>query len=140
MAWTNLTFSFGSLLTAAKMTQVDDNFDALASGASGAPTIDTAAITDLNVTTGKIAALAVTNAKLGASAVTAAKISRATGSASSGSAGNIVMNDNSLFPSVGAVTGWSMGTVDTSVSAGSPKFRLSGGASPWNVAWRYIVA
>lgn len=39
MAWTDLTFAFGSLLTSTKMTQLDNNFDALASGASGAPEI-----------------------------------------------------------------------------------------------------
>lgn len=44
MAWTDLSFSYGSLLTSTKMTQVDDNFDALAAGSSGAPKIQTAAL------------------------------------------------------------------------------------------------
>jgi len=39
MAWTSLTFSFGSTLTSAKMTQLYDNFQALADKASGAPTL-----------------------------------------------------------------------------------------------------
>lgn len=44
MAWTNLTFAYNSLLTSTKMTQLDDNFDALAAGASGAPEIVDAAL------------------------------------------------------------------------------------------------
>lgn len=39
MAWTNLTFPFGSLLTSTKMTQLYDNFDALATGDASAPKI-----------------------------------------------------------------------------------------------------
>ena len=39
MAWTNLTYSFGSLLTSTKMTQNQANFLALAAGDAGAPTI-----------------------------------------------------------------------------------------------------
>lgn len=37
MAWSDLTFAFGSKLTATKMTQLDDNFDALIQQQSGAP-------------------------------------------------------------------------------------------------------
>lgn len=44
MAWTNLTFNFGSLLTSTKMTQLDANFDSLAAGESGAPDILTTAL------------------------------------------------------------------------------------------------
>lgn len=45
MAWTNLTFAFGSILTSTQMTNLDANFDALANGDSGAPRIQEAAIT-----------------------------------------------------------------------------------------------
>jgi len=44
MAWTNLTFSFGAILTSAQMTQLDANFDALAAADSGAPQIVDAAL------------------------------------------------------------------------------------------------
>ena len=44
MAWTTLTFAFGSLLTSTKMTQLYDNLTALANGDSGAPNILPAAI------------------------------------------------------------------------------------------------
>lgn len=43
MAWTDLTFSFGAVLTSTQMTQLDDNFDALAAGSSGAPKISNTA-------------------------------------------------------------------------------------------------
>ncbi len=39
MAWTDLTFGAGSVLTAAKMTQLDENFDALAAQNAGAPLV-----------------------------------------------------------------------------------------------------
>lgn len=39
MAWTALTFAFGSLLTSTKMTQLFDNLAALAAQDSGAPTL-----------------------------------------------------------------------------------------------------
>ena len=78
MAWTNLTFSFGQVLTSTQMTQLDDNFEALATGASGAPelqsasyaagSVDTTALKNLNVTTAKIADSNVTFAKLASDA------------------------------------------------------------------------
>ena len=43
MAWTTLNFSFGSILTSAKMTQLYDNLTALAAGDSGAPSVTTTA-------------------------------------------------------------------------------------------------
>lgn len=39
MAWTSLSFNYGSILTSTKMTQMYDNFAALAAGSSGAPVI-----------------------------------------------------------------------------------------------------
>ena len=39
MAWTSLTFAFGSVLTSAKQTQLYDNITALANADSGAPPI-----------------------------------------------------------------------------------------------------
>jgi hypothetical protein len=44
MAWTTITYSFGSVLTSTKMTQTQDNFTALAQGLTGAPKIQTAAL------------------------------------------------------------------------------------------------
>lgn len=41
MAWTDLTFGYGTILTSTQMTQLDANLDALAAGASGAPIIKT---------------------------------------------------------------------------------------------------
>ena len=39
MAWTDLSFSAGSVLTGTKMTQLDENFDELAAQDAGAPLI-----------------------------------------------------------------------------------------------------
>lgn len=39
MAWTALSFAYGSKLTSAKMTQMVDNFTAMGSGSPGAPKI-----------------------------------------------------------------------------------------------------
>ena len=61
MAWTNLSFPFGSILTSSKMTQLDDNLDALANGDAGAPQIQTAAIADNAVTSAKIPENAITS-------------------------------------------------------------------------------
>ena len=55
MAWTNLTFSFGQVLTSTQMTQLDDNFEALAAGDSGAPGLETAAYDAASVTLAKLA-------------------------------------------------------------------------------------
>ena len=46
MAWTTLTYAYGSTLTSTKMTQNQDNFTAVAQGLSGAPKIQTAALQD----------------------------------------------------------------------------------------------
>ncbi len=68
MAWTNLSFSFGSLLTSAKMTQLYDNLTALANGDSGAPP--------------------VTQAGVGAAAVGQGELKTTTASGSTAIAGN----------------------------------------------------
>ena len=76
--WTGLSYSFGSLLTSTKMTQNQDNFLALAEGASGAPKIQTAALEQTNgaeaVTTATIRADAVTNTEIAANAVGTSEI------------------------------------------------------------------
>ena len=46
MAWTNLTFSFGSVLTSAKMTQMYDNFTAMATKLSGSPAVQASTVTE----------------------------------------------------------------------------------------------
>lgn len=54
MAWTALTYAYGSVLTSAKMTQNQDNFTALANGDSGAPQHQTASYADGSITADKI--------------------------------------------------------------------------------------
>jgi hypothetical protein len=62
MAWTDLTFASGSLLTSEKMTYLDENLDALAAGSSGAPKIQTAALADGSVAASKLGTGASYNA------------------------------------------------------------------------------
>jgi len=61
MAWTNLSFAFGAILTSTQMTQLDDNLDALMSKAAGAPVL-----ANSYIVTAMIGALQVTEAKLAA--------------------------------------------------------------------------
>lgn len=59
MAWTNLSFPFGSTLTSSQMTQLDDNFDAFAAKDPGAPVL-----ANLYVTESMMAAASVSQTKL----------------------------------------------------------------------------
>ena len=67
--WTNLSFPFGSTLTSTQMTNLDNNLDALAEGAAGAPAIQLAAMDTNSVDTGQLVNDSVTNAKIDAGAV-----------------------------------------------------------------------
>lgn len=49
MAWTTLSFSYGQVLTSAEMQQMQDNFTALASGSTGAPSLTTTKVTTQSV-------------------------------------------------------------------------------------------
>lgn len=66
--WTSATFAFESLLTSTKLTQVQDNFAALAEGASGSPKVLAAALSQTGgseaVVADTIRNYAVTPAKL----------------------------------------------------------------------------
>ena len=56
MAWTALTFAFGSVLTSTKMTQLQANLAAMASGDAGAPEVLNAALkTGIGGLTGSVA-------------------------------------------------------------------------------------
>lgn len=52
MAWTTLSFAFGSILTSAKMTQMYDNFAALAAADASAPDIVPGAISPQGAASG----------------------------------------------------------------------------------------
>lgn len=64
MAWTTLTFTFGSLLTSTKMTQLQDNLTAVAQGLSGAPALVFPAASiaqgQLKTTTGAVSTVSTT--------------------------------------------------------------------------------
>jgi len=63
MTWTNLTFANGDILTSSDMTSMDDNFDAITAGDSGAPKLTNAAL-NTALTQTQIAAAAVAQADL----------------------------------------------------------------------------
>lgn len=90
MAWTILSYSFGSLLTATKMTQLYDNITAVANGDTGAPKIQTAGIADNAITTAKILDGAITPAKLDASLIPLSKLKMGSGGMYGSFAGNSV--------------------------------------------------
>lgn len=85
MAWTNLSFPFGSTLSSTQMTQLDDNFDALAAGSSGAPTIQTAALANGIITNAKLGNGSVTETKLGSTVKPWILLDSASSSGASGS-------------------------------------------------------
>ncbi len=159
MAWTNLSFLFGSILTSTKMTQLYNNFTAMAQGESGAPQVQNAAIANNaidatkiaagGVDTDELAALAVESAKIASSAVARAKISTSTGSAS-GTVNNglsvaINMDAYSFAPDIrcnGTPT-YVVPIAGTGAGADTPKFAIlnsSGSSQSYSCAWRYIAA
>jgi hypothetical protein len=56
MAWTAVSWSYKDAITYDKLQQMQDNITALATGAAGAPEIETAALKDGCVTSDKLAA------------------------------------------------------------------------------------
>lgn len=124
MAWTNLTFAFGSLLTSTKMTQMYDNFAALAAGDSGAPNV---IVDGSNITSG---------------AITRAKLSTGTSGASgTGSIVTITLTAYSFFPRISGSGGSTVDPTGGGGSPDSPAFQISGlGGSTYDVDWRYIAA
>jgi len=74
MAWTEQTWTVGQILTAAQMTNISDNFTAVADGDLGAPKMQTNAYSDLSVTESKIANSAATQIKVAANAIGQAEI------------------------------------------------------------------
>lgn len=78
MAWTALTFAYGSLLTSTKMTQLFDNFQAFADKDSGAPVLANDYIIAAMIATGEVGADAIA-----ANAVRASEINFANSARSS---------------------------------------------------------
>ena len=131
MAWTNVTFAFGSILTSTKMTQLDDNFEALANGDSGSPKIQEAAITGQ-------AAVDRSALKTG--------VSGASGNVGANTQVNIAMTDYSLFPMFHSTGGEIImgGHITDGGGASVPRFsarNLNGKTSgSYDADWRYIAA
>lgn len=82
MAWTNQTFSVGQVLTAAQVTNLNNNVTALANGDSGAPKIQTSAYGSASITAAAMGANSVGTSELIAASVRQGEISTATASQS----------------------------------------------------------
>lgn len=65
MAWTNLTFSFGSTLSSSQMTQLFDDFQAFADKASGAPVLANNYVTNAMMATNAIGQTEMDNQAVG---------------------------------------------------------------------------
>lgn len=97
MAWTTISFPFGSILTSAKMTQLYDNFAALANGDSGAPNVQTAGIANDAVTGAKIADNAIALNHMTNNSVDTAEL--VDDSVTSAKIANGAINNNAFFGS-----------------------------------------
>lgn len=106
MAWTSLTFAYGSILTSTKMTQMYDNFQAVADGDSGAPNIQTAGI----------AANAVTSAKIATGAVGHDELSTNPSASST-----TITNVDTFVPTAG----WYQFTMESTYGAGGVEFEIN---------------
>lgn len=95
MTWTNLTFSFGAVLTSSQMANLDNNFEALAAGDVGAPSI--------------------LNAALGTSCVTQNKLSTSTASGSTTTSTYALTGGNYSWWTISTVFG----------NTGNPEYILS---------------
>jgi len=119
MAWTDLEFDFGSILTSSKMTNLQANFQAMADGDSGAPEITNAA---LKTSTGN-----------------------SSGTVYSATAVAISMQDYTFYPNLYAaggteVTYYAFGSNDSTTVG---KFRLlntSASSHAYDIDYRYITA
>ena len=131
MTWTNLTFPFASLLTSTQMTQLDANFEALAAGDSGAPSIAEAAMGSASVNR---AAHKTSTASVGTSVLGV-------------SFANIALNPFSFFPMVHATgdageVNMAGHTVD-GVGADNARFSIANGTAgteSFDVDHRFVLA
>ena len=121
MAWTTLSYPFGSVLTSSKMTQLYDNFAAVTNKDSGAPVLKNDYIVNAMIATNAVNADSIADGTVGSNeiATDAVKTSElATGSAN----GSQAMAANTTYV---LSAGWyliggtgSSGTVQVNTSAG----------------------
>lgn len=132
MAWTSLSFPFGSTLTSAKMTQLYDNITAQANGDAGSPNQQTAGIANSAVTRVKLPTATVSLA--GSLAASSGKV-------------QLTLNAYAFFPMIhctdAAAEGGPTvrGHVTDGASADNPRFMLlnsNSGAETYDVDYRYI--
>lgn len=107
MAWTGQTFSVGQILTAAQMTNLQNDITALANGDAGAPAIQTAAYGAGSVDAAAIGAGEVGQSEVAASAIGQGELKSTTASQSQSIGAEVV---GTITPTGGTYTlGWFAG-------------------------------
>ena len=150
MAWTVLTFSFGSVLTSAKMQQLRDNITAQANGDSGAPKQQNAGIATDAVRATQIQASAVDVSEIATSAVHTAELNTSTGNFSSIATTHVTLTGGmyvfllQLRTSAGNAYAYG-GNASTNVATSSTSFITAmtyagDGSNTGYIQWRYVAA
>ncbi len=139
MTWVDLSsaFSYGSQLTSTQMQNLRDNITAMANGDSGAPSIQTAAIANLAVTTEKIANANVSNAKLKTST------GSVTGTIAAGASVNFSLQDYCFHPNYGGAALIYLNTYNSISDVYTARSRIyndSGGSESYGTYYRYVTA
>lgn len=160
MAWTTLSYGFGSLLTSTKMTQAYDNFAAFAAKAASAPvladgyvvtamygaaSVGNAAMANNAINTAQIVDAAITTAKLGALSIPQGSLNTAVGSVASGAGTpvNLTLPGGTygFYPQVKAASGNMDATIANTVTSSSYITNITvTGRYDANVQQRYIQA
>lgn len=139
MAWVDLSgaFSYGSILTSTQMQDLRDNVSAIASGASGAPDIQAAAIASNAVTTAKIANANVDKNKLKTST------GSATGTVSASSTVSMSHQDYCFAPNIGMAGAdylLSYGSVSGIYNCRYAIYNSTGSSKAYGSYYRYVTA
>lgn len=161
--WTDLSgaFAYGTKLTSAQQGQLRDNITALAEGASGAPSIQGAAIGNDQIDSQHYAAdsidtehyapASVDQTALGANCVGQSEIKEGSGNASASlgpsALDDIAMQDYSFFPNMGGITIPGMFSIyayssTAATYVGRFAIKNNDGGTPriYTIYWRYITA
>lgn len=140
MAWTNLTFPFGSILPSAKLTQLYNNFAAMAAGQSGAPTLQRSALDQYPFQKADIASNSVGQSELHMA------VGSASGTVTANSSIEIAITGPIFFPHI-QQTGGTGGPLAVVAAAGAgtsldPQLKLhnlAGSSATYSIAYARLA-
>jgi hypothetical protein len=142
MAWNDLTFDFGSILSKTQMDQLFDDFEALAQGQDGAPAILNAALNSWPWGVNDIQNYCIRRAKINTTTVSHS------GTLAASDSVNITLPSYCFWPAISQTAGIGgpiliqafVGTAD----ALNPKFKLTNSSPDYScnytVAGLYVIA